>query len=101
MEHVELYTPSPEAPWFVPVLSFNVRGQSSEAVGESLAKAGIAVRCGLHCAHLAHEKFGTLETGTVRVSPSAFTRREDLDALAVQVARMGRKASHGAHGTGE
>lgn len=101
MEHVELYTPSPEAPWFVPVLSFNVRGQSSEAVGERLAKAGIAVRCGLHCAPLAHEKFGTLETGTVRVSPSAFTRREDLDALAVQVARMGRKASHGAHGTGE
>ena len=101
MEHVELYTPSPEAPWFVPVLSFNVRGQSSEAVGERLAKAGIAVRCGLHCAPLAHEKFGTLETGTVRVSPSAFTRREDLDALAVQVASMGRKASHGAHGTGE
>ena len=101
MEHVELYTPAPEAPWFVPVLSFNVRGQSSEAVGERLAKAGIAVRCGLHCAPLAHEKFGTLETGTVRVSPSAFTRREDLDALAVQVARMGRKASHGAHGTGE
>ncbi len=67
MEHVELYTPAPEAPWFVPVLSFNVRGQSSEAVGERLAKAGIAVRCGLHCALLAHEKFGTLETGTVRV----------------------------------
>ena len=33
-----------------------------------LAKQGIAVRAGLHCAPLAHESAGTLETGTVRVS---------------------------------
>ena len=35
---------------------------------EILAKRGIAVRAGLHCAPLAHESAGTLETGTVRVS---------------------------------
>ena len=35
---------------------------------QRLAKAGIAVRAGLHCAPLAHESAGTLETGTVRVS---------------------------------
>ena len=67
------------------MLSFNVEGVSSERVGEFLAKGGIAVRCGLHCAPLAHEKMGTLETGTVRVSPSVFTRREDLDALALRL----------------
>jgi cysteine desulfurase family protein len=39
-----------------------------EAVAERLAKQGIAVRSGLHCAPLAHESAGTLETGTVRVS---------------------------------
>ena len=33
-----------------------------------LGEQGIAVRAGLHCAPLAHESAGTLETGTVRVS---------------------------------
>ncbi len=39
-----------------------------EDAAEMLAKQGIAVRAGLHCAPLAHESAGTLETGTVRVS---------------------------------
>ena len=33
-----------------------------------LAEQGIGVRAGLHCAPLAHESAGTLDTGTVRVS---------------------------------
>lgn len=85
MKKVALYTPAPEQRWAVPVLSFNLKGVASERVGDFLAKGGIAVRCGLHCAPLAHEKFGTLETGTVRVSPSVFTRREDMDALALRL----------------
>ena len=43
-------------------------GTDCEASAEILAKRGIAVRAGLHCAPLAHECAGTLETGTVRVS---------------------------------
>ena len=39
-----------------------------EEVASALAKQGIAVRAGLHCAPLAHESAGTFETGTVRVS---------------------------------
>lgn len=39
-----------------------------EEAAEHLAKKGIAVRAGLHCAPLAHESAGTVETGTVRVS---------------------------------
>lgn len=39
-----------------------------EDTAARLAKLGIAVRAGLHCAPLAHESAGTLETGTVRVS---------------------------------
>ena len=39
-----------------------------EEVAQYLAGQGIAVRAGLHCAPLAHESAGTLETGTVRVS---------------------------------
>ena len=39
-----------------------------EELAEKLARQGIAVRAGLHCAPAAHESAGTLETGTVRVS---------------------------------
>ena len=39
-----------------------------EILAEKLGRKNIAVRAGLHCAPLAHESAGTLETGTVRVS---------------------------------
>ena len=42
--------------------------KDGEDPAEWLAQRGIAVRSGLHCAPLAHESAGTLETGTVRVS---------------------------------
>ncbi len=45
-----------------------VPNMDCEEMAEKLAKQGIAVRAGLHCAPLAHESAGTLETGTVRVS---------------------------------
>ncbi len=43
-------------------------GMDCEEAARVLAKQGIAVRAGLHCAPLAHESAGTLATGTVRVS---------------------------------
>ena len=39
-----------------------------EELADKLGKQGVCVRAGLHCAPLAHESAGTLETGTVRVS---------------------------------
>jgi selenocysteine lyase/cysteine desulfurase len=39
-----------------------------EEIADFLGKQGICVRAGLHCAPLAHESAGTLESGTVRVS---------------------------------
>lgn len=39
-----------------------------EELAQALAQRGIAVRAGLHCAPLAHESGGTIQTGTVRVS---------------------------------
>lgn len=48
-------------------VSFLPRGDCEE-VAQRLGERGIAVRAGLHCAPLAHESAGTLETGTVRVS---------------------------------
>lgn len=43
-------------------------GIDCETAARMLARRGIAVRAGLHCAPLAHESAGTLETGTVRIS---------------------------------
>lgn len=66
------------------VLSVRKRGEDSEQTAQRLAGAGICVRAGLHCAPLAHESTGTLETGTVRLSISAFnTAREILQAAAI------------------
>lgn len=39
-----------------------------EELAAHLAKRGISVRAGLHCAPLAHESAGTQDSGTVRVS---------------------------------
>ena len=54
-----------------------------EEMAQKLGKRGVAVRAGLHCAPLAHESAGTLETGTVRVSFG-------LDANLRQVAELDR-----------
>lgn len=48
-------------------LSFVPAGDCEE-LAQRLADRGIAVRAGLHCAPLAHESAGTLESGTVRLS---------------------------------
>lgn len=63
--------------WQTGVLSFRVHSMDCEEVGDWLGERGVAVRAGLHCAPLAHKTGQTLDTGTVRVSFSAFnTRRE-------------------------
>ena len=54
------------------VLSFVAEGVDCEELGEAMARQGVALRAGLHCAPLAHRTVGTLKTGTVRFSPSAF-----------------------------
>lgn len=78
---VELYTPRPEPLYFAPVLSCNIRGLTSEEAGALLGKQGIAVRAGLHCAPAAHGSIGTLERGTVRMAPSAFSDFAEIDVV--------------------
>lgn len=70
------------------VVSFRVEGMDCEEVGARLAKQGIAVRSGLHCAPLAHRTAGTLETGTVRASFSAFNTPGEVSALVRAVGRL-------------
>lgn len=56
-----------------------IGGMDCEEAGEALARRGIAVRAGLHCAPLAHRTAGTRDTGTIRFSFSVFNRPEQAD----------------------
>ena len=62
------------------VLSFTVAGLSAEETAEQMARRGVALRAGLHCAPFAHKTAGTLPDGTVRLSVSAFNRPFEIDA---------------------
>ncbi len=64
---------------FSPAISFNLKNIPSEIVAENLAQKHIFVRAGLHCAPLAHQKIGTIDSGTVRLSPSFFTKDKDIN----------------------
>lgn len=64
------------------VLSFVPIGMSCEETARLLDRAGFAVRSGYHCAPVAHESAKTSSSGTVRVSLSAFSTENDVEALA-------------------
>lgn len=61
------------------VFSFRHETLNCETFCERLSRYGIAARCGLHCAPLAHETAGTVETGTVRISFSPFISRQQAE----------------------
>ncbi len=77
------------------VFSIIIEGIDCEAAGERLARQGVAVRAGLHCAPLAHETAGTADTGTVRFSFSAFNSAAQVDGAAAivrHIVKDGKKA---------
>lgn len=97
MNGVQLYTPMPDTRYFVPVLSFNIEGMQSETVGRELNELGVAVRSGLHCAPAAHRRMGTIESGAVRMCPSAFSTMQDMNGAANAVKRILMKKSAAKH----
>ena len=64
------------------VLSIVPEHMGCDTLSERLGEVGIAVRSGLHCAPLAHETAGTLQTGTVRLSVSPFNTPAEIDRAA-------------------
>lgn len=68
-------------------LSFTHATHDCETLAAMLDERGIAVRAGLHCAPEAHRTAGTLTTGTVRISVSAFTSERDLSRLVAALRR--------------
>lgn len=79
---VTVYSEIDEKPeLYAPVVSFNIKGVPSTEAAAALSRLGFYMRGGLHCAPLAHRKLGTLDSGTVRFSPSVFTTPEDVARL--------------------
>lgn len=74
---VKLYTDLPEKNKYMPIISFNLKDYSSEKTAALLNRYGICVRAGFHCSPLAHRHFGTLSTGTVRISPGYFNTEKE------------------------
>jgi cysteine desulfurase/selenocysteine lyase len=74
------------APEKAGVLSFVLKGFSSEEVGAALNREGIAVRSGHHCAQPILRRFG-LET-TVRPSLALYNTCADIDFLVAALRRI-------------
>ena len=66
---------------YLPIVSFNIDGYTSNEAAAALNDRGFALRGGLHCAGLAHNALGTAPEGTVRFSPSVFNSISETDAL--------------------
>lgn len=60
-------------------ISINIDGLDPSETGYYLDCEGIKTRCGLHCSPLAHKTIGTYPNGTVRLSLSYFTTKEQID----------------------
>lgn len=60
------------------VLSLLPEHMDCEYYADLLSQYGVAVRAGFHCSPCAHDSAGTYDTGTVRVSVSAFNTRDEM-----------------------
>ena len=77
----------------VAVVSFNLPEVNPEEVGAVLDEVfSIMVRTGLHCSPQAHRTIGTIEHGTVRVSPGFFNTPEEIDYFIDAIREIAAKA---------
>ncbi|MEO0474587.1 MAG: aminotransferase class V-fold PLP-dependent enzyme [Planctomycetota bacterium] len=66
----------------VGTISFNVNDMDAPDIGSILDDSfEIAIRPGLHCSPYAHRRFDTFPTGSIRVSPGAFTTADEVAQL--------------------
>ena len=63
------------------VLSLVPRDTDCETLCQTMAEAGFALRGGFHCAPFAHQTVGTILSGTVRFSVSAFNTNEEVESF--------------------
>ncbi len=86
IRNVRLLTPT-SAGDISGIVSFNIDQMDCRDVAMILDQSfDIQCRAGLHCAPLAHQTLGTIESGgTIRFSPGVFTREEEIDAAIAAV----------------
>lgn len=73
-------------------LSFNIKGLSPSDAGYILCGTyGITLRTGLHCAPAIHKYLGTQKQGTVRVSISYLTRRDEVECFLEAVRALSKQ----------
>ena len=65
----------------VPTCCFTLNDLSSDKIISLLDSNGICARGGIHCAILAHEAIGTVETGAVRISLNYRNTKSEIDQL--------------------
>lgn len=75
LPNIVLYTPKD---CYNGVVSFRIKNTSPSEVVEFFNSHKICIRGGLHCAPLCHQKLGTLDGGTVRVSISNFNKKWEI-----------------------
>jgi selenocysteine lyase/cysteine desulfurase len=63
----------------MPSLALAISGFTSDEVASQLKRHGLVVGSGLHCAQLAHETLGTLDSGLVRLSVGVGQADEEID----------------------
>lgn len=81
IEGVKLYGPC-DSNNQAPIVSFNIEGLAPSEIAYLLdSKYDICTRSGLHCAPIAHKTIGTIETGTVRLSPGYYNTEDDIAAV--------------------
>lgn len=74
------------------VLSIRLRHEPSELLAQTLSEHDICTRGGLHCAPIAHQSGGTMDTGTVRLSVGPFQTADEI-AQAADIIRKIIRAS--------
>ncbi len=90
IRHITLYTPYPELEKYTSVLSFNINKMHSMQAAEKLAEGGFALRAGLHCAPNAHRRLGTISYGTIRMAPSVFNNKGEVNRFLQYVSKLSR-----------
>ena len=77
MNRVVLYQGDFEPGAYLPIVLFNIQGMTSMETAQELSDNGFALRGGLHCAPLVHERLDTLDIGGVRFSPGTFNTQAE------------------------
>lgn len=73
----------------VAVVSINIRGLGAGEAAIWLAEHyDIVTRSGLHCAPLAHRTIGTLNTGTLRLSPGYFNTPAEIETALEAIKKL-------------